>query len=193
MTICGLDECGRGPLAGPIVAAAIVLSYEIKGLKDSKKLSSIQRQRLYTEILKSAQTIEIELISVRLINNRGIGWANKEVFKRLIKKIEAHKYIVDGNLKIKVRGKTKLINSVIKADDKYPAVMAASIVAKVTRDKLMKSLSKNYPHFGWQSNVGYGTRHHISALIESGPSKHHRNMFVTTALRKPIADYSSLK
>lgn len=170
-------------MAGPIVAAAVVLSRPLKNLKDSKQLSAQKRQYLYRRIIKNATAVETESISVTVINNRGIGWANKEIFKRLIKKIEAHKYIVDGNLKIKVRGKSNLIRSVIKADNKFPEVMAASIVAKVTRDKLMRELAKEYPRFGWHSNVGYGTRYHLSALQEIGPTKHHRSVFVTTALR----------
>lgn len=183
MRVCGLDECGRGPLAGPIVAAAVVLSRPLKNLKDSKQLSAQKRQYLYRRIIKNATAVETESISVRQINNQGIGWANKEIFKRLIKKIEAHKYIVDGNLKIKVRGKSKLIKNIVKADNKIPEVMAASIVAKVTRDKLMRQLSKKYPQFGWHSNVGYGTKYHVSAIQEIGPTKHHRSVFVTTALR----------
>ena len=177
MIICGLDECGRGPLAGPIMAAAVVLSQPLKNLKDSKQLSAKKRQYLYRRIIKTATAVKIESISVQQINNRGIGWANKEIFKRLIRKIEADKYIVDGNLKI-----PKAV-SIIKADTKIPEVMAASIVAKVTRDKLMRELAKDYPRFGWHSNMGYGTKYHLSALQEIGPTKHHRSAFVTTALR----------
>ncbi len=177
MRICGLDECGRGPLAGPLIAAGVILAKPLKGLRDSKQLSAKKRQYLYRRIIKNAQAVETESISVRQINNRGIGWANKEVFKRLIRKIEAQKYIVDGNLKI-----PKAV-SIIKADTKIPEVMAASIVAKVTRDKLMRQLSKKYPQFGWQSNKGYGTRYHLAALHKIGPTKHHRSVFVTTALR----------
>lgn len=187
MIICGLDECGRGPLAGPLVATAVILNRSVKGLKDSKKLTAKKRQHLYRQIIKNATAVKIESISVRVINSRGIGWANKEIFKRLIKKVDAPKYIVDGNLKIRVRGKSKQIKSVVKADNKFPEVMAASIVAKVTRDKLMRELAKEYPHFGWHSNMGYGTRYHIAALAKFGPCKHHRSIFVTTAIRKKIS------
>ncbi len=187
MIICGLDECGRGPLAGPIVAAAVVLAKPLKSLQDSKKLTAKKRQYLYRRIIKNAQAIEIESISVRQINSRGIGWANKEIFKRLIKRIDAHKYIVDGNLKLRVNGKSKLIKSIVKADNKFPEVMAASIVAKVTRDKLMRELAKEYPHFGWRSNVGYGTKYHVSAIQQWGINKYHRSVFVTTALKKIFA------
>jgi ribonuclease HII len=175
--VCGLDECGRGPLAGPIVAAGVIFTRPIKNLKDSKKLSPQKRQYLYGQILKHA-VVEIEIISVRQINSRGIGWANKEVFKRLIKKLQADKYIVDGNLKI------KKATSLIKADDKIPEVMAASIIAKVTRDQLMKQLHDEHPHYGWSSNMGYGTRQHVKALHEYGPCSHHRHLFVNTVLKK---------
>ncbi len=184
MITCGLDECGRGPLAGPIVAAAVILLRPINGLKDSKQLSPAQRNRLYKKILQTAAAVEIESIAVKQINSKGIGWANKEVFKRLIRKVNALSYIVDGNLKLSVKGKSRLIQSIVKADTKYPEVMAASIVAKVTRDKLMQGLAKDFPNYGWQSNVGYGTKYHVSALKEYGACKYHRHLFVTTALRR---------
>lgn len=181
MRICGLDEVGRGALAGPLVAAATILNTKSKilktKLKDSKQLNSKQRNKLYKKILKSAEVV-VEIISARQINNRGIGWANKEIFRKLIKRINADKYIVDGNLKI--RGAL----SMVRADTKIPEVMAASIVAKVTRDRLMKELHKAHPNYGWRTNVGYGTRYHITAIREVGVVHYHRGVFVTTALRE---------
>src|SRR3989344_9111054 len=113
MKICGLDEAGRGPLAGPLVAAAVALNPKIKisNLKDSKKLNKLQRERAYKEIINSGAEGAVEIISARQINNQGIGRAKKEIFRRLIKKIEAKKYIVDGNLKIKLKSQTSKIKS----------------------------------------------------------------------------------
>lgn len=186
MLLCGIDEVGRGPLAGPLVACATILNSQnpIFNLKDSKKLSAAQRAKLYTKIKKSGAVIAISVISVNLINKKGIGWANKEAFRRLMRVTPADKYIIDGNLKI--AGAT----SIIKADAKYPEVMAASIIAKVWRDRLMARLHQMYPQYGWISNKGYGTKYHIQALREHGPTKHHRKLFVKTALKphpKPLS------
>jgi len=186
--ICGLDECGRGAWAGPLVAAGVVLSKSANQLtnklKDSKKLNERQRKNIYKLILKHAKVVEVEIISTLQINNQGIGWANKEIFRRLIRKIEAHKYIVDGNLKFgRIKNKKDKVKSMIKADSIIAEVMAASIVAKVTRDKLMHELHMKYPRYGWISNVGYGTKVHLKAISEQGICRFHRGVFVTTALK----------
>lgn len=188
MIICGLDECGRGPLAGPIVGAATILKpqFPIHKLRDSKKLKPRQIKDL-SELIRENSIWVIEMISVRQINSRGIGWANKEIFRRIIKKLEADSYIVDGNLKIRVKGKSKSIKSVIKADATIPEVMAASIIAKHYRDEHMIKLHEKHMMYGWQTNVGYGTKYHIAALREHGPCKHHRKLFVRTALKERVA------
>lgn len=181
-----MDEVGRGCLAGPLVAAATILNTKLPShaskilrskLKDSKQLNSKQRNKLYKKIVKYAEVTEVEIISARQINNRGMGWANREVFKKLIKRISADKYIIDGNLKI------RNAVSMVKADTKIPEVMAASIVAKVVRDQHMIRLHEEHVMYGWKSNKGYGTRYHIQAIKEYGMSRYHRSVFVTTALR----------
>ena len=180
MIICGMDEVGRGALAGPLVAAATILlkNSKFQELNDSKQLNKIQRQKLYTKIVKSGAIIAVEEISARQINTRGMGWANKEIFRRLRKRILADKYIADGNLKL-----GKKIKSVIKADTKILEVMAASIIAKVFRDRIMDHLHEQRPKYGWQSNKGYGTKYHIAALRGHGITKYHRTVFVKTALK----------
>ncbi|KKT58839.1 MAG: Ribonuclease HII [Candidatus Amesbacteria bacterium GW2011_GWB1_47_19] len=186
MSICGLDEAGRGALAGPLVAAATVLNSQCSVLKlnDSKRLNKRQRERLYQQIIDSGAEVAVEIITARQINNRGMGWANKEVFKKLIKKIDADKYIVDGNLRIRVNGKSNRIKSVIKADETRKCVMAASIMAKVVRDEYMKKLHDKHMIYDWDKNAGYGTKKHIEAIKEFGMIHYHRSVWVTTALRK---------
>lgn len=179
MLICGMDEVGRGALAGPLVAAAAILNSQIPNLKDSKKLSPEKRNKIYKKIIKSGAVVAVEIISARQINTKGMGWANKEVFRRLKNKIPADKYIADGNLKIAG------ITSLVKADTKIPEVMAASIIAKVFRDRTMTVLHERFPRYGWQSNKGYGTKYHITAIREHGITKYHRKKFVATALKLP--------
>ncbi len=189
MTICGLDEAGRGALAGPLVAAAIVCSPHIVSgslkIKDSKLLTAKERNKIYRWIIKNKISFTTEIISTRQINNRGIGWANKEIFKRLIKKIDARKYFVDGNLKIKVKDKGDRVKSVVDADATILPCILAGIVAKVTRDKMMTDLGqlKKFRKYQWKINKGYGTKTHIMMLKDHGATRYHRSVFVTTALK----------
>ncbi len=184
MIVCGLDEAGRGALAGPLVASGVILNSKFRiynlELKDSKKLNPRRREKICQAILESGCVVKTEIITARQINNRGIGWANKEIFKRLIKNIEADKYVVDGNLHIYLRNKN--VKSVVGADRTRKCVMAASIVAKVTRDRLMRELHGKHPQYGWRMNAGYGTGYHIEAIKEFGSVRYHRGVFVTTAL-----------
>ncbi len=190
--VCGLDEAGRGALAGPLVAAAVVLprGWKLEDAKpdvpvrDSKKLSVRQRNRLFEIIMQHALQTEIEVISVDEINEHGIGWANKESFRRLISEIDATEYVVDGNLRLSNLGdKAARVRSVIRADETIAAVMSAGIVAKVSRDRIMQALHLQYPHYGWNTNTGHGTQQHIEALRRHGQCRYHRCQFVTTALR----------
>lgn len=187
MRICGLDEAGRGCLAGPLVAAAVIPMINVRA-KDSKKLNAKLRNKIYRRLIKSGAEIVVESVSAAQINNRGMGWANKEVFRRLIRKIEADKYIVDGNLKLgRILGKTGRVVSVVDADVTIAEVKMASVIAKVTRDKIMRELDREHPKYGWKANKGYGTARHIAAIKKHGAVKYHRSVFVTTALRSKMS------
>lgn len=191
--ICGIDEAGRGALAGPLVAAAVLLpSKTIKTVsrragtktRDSKLLSPLWRRKIYTILKRMKAEIIVEMVSPRSINNHGIGWANKEIMRRLIKRMNADKYILDGNLNIgRIKGKTNKIISLIDADATVPSVILAGIVAKVERDKFMLNLHQQYPHFHWNQNKGYGTKRHIEAIMATKVTRYHRNVFVSTAIR----------
>jgi ribonuclease HII len=193
MKICGLDEAGRGPLAGPLVAAGVILNakfriYNLK-LNDSKKVSQEKRERLYKAIVESGSIVKHEVISARQINNRGIGWANKEIFKKLIKRIDADKYIVDGPTSLfgnlgATLGVKKNIVFMVRADQKIKCVMAASIIAKVTRDRIMLKLHGEHPQYKWNVNMGYGTSDHIEAIKQYGVVRYHRDVYVSTVLRR---------
>jgi ribonuclease HII len=194
MRICGLDEVGRGALAGPLVAAAAILEFKnqnskiknvIQKLKDSKKLNSRQREEIFQELMSAGVNFQVEIISARQINNRGIGWANKEIFRRLIKRVNADRYIIDGPPSLYPSyGRTnRKVKCIIGADQTRRCVMAASIIAKVTRDELMKKLHEEHSNYGWDENAGYGTKKHIKALRIYGEVRYHRSVFVTTALK----------
>jgi ribonuclease HII len=191
--VCGLDEAGRGPLAGPLVAAAVVFAPgfvfadTFPGLKfgDSKKMSARQREAAVKFIHEFALVVAVEVIPVEDINTQGIGWANRAVFERLILAVEAQRYIVDGNLKLSNLGrKARRVRSVVRADQSEQAVSAASIIAKVTRDGIMRDLHEHFPIYGWDHNAGYCTPEHLAALRSYGACQHHRRQFVATALSR---------
>lgn len=186
MKICGLDECGRGAFAGPLVAAAVIINSDLESfpsllpvpLRDSKKLSESQRNKIVSILKKLPISYVIEEISVSEINERGMGWANREIFERLISQIKAQIYIVDGNLKFS----SPKVHTLIKGDDKCYPVMLASIIAKVHRDGLLSSLHQTYSNYGWDQNAGYGTGRHLAAIKNFGISPFHRIKFVNTYL-----------
>ena len=176
--IAGVDEVGRGSLIGPVYAAAVILIKNIdkKKLKDSKILSKIKREILEKYIKKnsiwaigSASLIEIEKLNI--LN------ASLLAMKRAIKKLKKKPQLVlvDGN-KIPLINYYK-IKSVIKGDQKIPEISAASIIAKVSRDRLITKMSKKFNRYSWDKNAGYGTKDHISAIKKFGITKHHRKTF----------------
>ncbi|MHB8625918.1 MAG: ribonuclease HII [Aggregatilineales bacterium] len=188
-TLCGLDEAGRGPLAGPIVAAAVVFQPDFDfaarfpriAFGDSKKLTARQREVAYELIVAHAVVCEIETIDVPDINAKNIGWANRAIFERLIVRVAADRYVVDGNLKLAVPpDKRAAVRSMIRADQTEPAVSAASIVAKVSRDRRMRELHAECPEYGWDHNMGYHSASHVAAIRQYGQSPYHRTKFVET-------------
>lgn len=188
---CGLDEVGRGALAGPLVAAAVILPDDIHArlgplvrfLRDSKTVPATRRAELAEHIHAHALDIRLIVISVADINARGIGWANREAFRRLIDLLHADEYIVDGRVRPPAPpSRAARVRCQVRADADVPAVSAASLVAKVHRDRLMAELHTRHPAFGWNTNAGYGTPAHIAALRAHGPTSEHRALFVATAL-----------
>lgn len=189
--VCGLDEVGRGAFAGPLVAAAVIVRGRLTGLfenspvpiRDSKTLSHSQRLRVTHYLIKKGVRVVIEEIPVTLINQRGMAWANREIFVRLFSKMKATKYIVDGNIKFSSEIKKK-IESRVRADRITPQVVLASIFAKLHRDKIMRRLHKTYPQYYWQLNKGYGTQQHRDAITKYGPCEYHRALWLATWQKK---------
>ncbi|MFP4321007.1 MAG: ribonuclease HII [Anaerolineales bacterium] len=194
--ICGIDEAGRGPLAGPLIAAAVVVpedyewSFEVR---DSKKFTERRREQWAQEFKAHARQVgihyEITSIEVPHINFGGIGWANREIFRRLVLSNEADEYIVDGNHPLlDIGDKADRAQSVVRADQTYKVVMAASILAKTYRDQIMRELHDKYPQYHWKKNKGYGTSEHIAALKTFGSTPHHRGKFAQTVQDKIYPD-----
>ncbi len=188
---CGLDEVGRGALAGPLVAAAVVLPDDMRErlgdlapfLRDSKTVPLARRTQVADLLLTHALVVEVVVISVDDINARGIGWANGEAFRRLIGLVRADEYIVDGRVRPPAPSKrSSRVRCLVDADALVPAVSAASLVAKVHRDAIMAGLHARHAVYGWATNVGYGTPAHLHALRAHGPCAEHRRQFVATAL-----------
>jgi len=176
--IAGVDEVGRGSLVGPVYAAAVILNKKIntKLLKDSKLLSKQNREKLNIYIKKNSSW-SIGKASVKEIEKFNILNASLLAMKRAIKKLDKkpNLVIIDGNKTPEIKNYN--LKSVIKGDQKIPSVSAASIIAKVSRDKFIKKLSKKFKNYGWENNCGYGTKKHLSALKKFGATHHHRKTF----------------
>lgn len=175
--VAGIDEAGRGPWAGPVVAAAVILDRNNvpSGINDSKKVNAKNRERLFEEIV-SCSRVGVGIIDVETIDKLNILNATKAAMSMAIEKIGAlpEYALVDGNQLPRLSCKAQ---AVIKGDQKSLSIAAASIIAKVTRDRLMCELAEKFPQYGWNRNFGYGTSAHIEALNKYGITVHHRRSF----------------
>ncbi len=181
--LAGVDEVGRGPLAGPVVACAIVMppgQRAIAGVNDSKQLDPATRERLAARILEQALAVSLGAASAREVDRINIYHATVLAMRRALTRVERRlgqvpdHVLIDGN-PLRTLGMPH--TAVVKGDAKCYAIACASIVAKVTRDRLMRSLARRYGDYGWERNSGYGTPVHLAALAAHGLTPHHRRRF----------------
>lgn len=177
--VCGVDEAGRGPLCGPVVAAAVILplGLHIEGLNDSKKLTEKKREKLYDIIIKEAVAYSICEASVEEINSTDILSASLLAMRRAIDALQvpADYALIDGNV---TKGFTLPCQAVVHGDAISPSIAAASVLAKVTRDRMCLELDAQYPQYGIAKHKGYGTKVHMDALRQYGPAPIHRTKFI---------------
>ena len=180
--MAGVDEAGRGPLAGPVVAAAVILDdlNPIKGLADSKKLTPSRREELYDEIRAKALCCSIALATVEEIDALNILQATMLAMKRAVEglRLKPNKVLVDGN---RLPALAILAEAIVKGDALVPAISAASILAKVYRDRWCVEFHLEYPQYGFAGHKGYGTAVHLAALREHGACPQHRRSFAPVA------------
>jgi ribonuclease HII len=176
--IAGMDEVGRGPLAGPVVTCAIILKKDIliEGVNDSKKVSEQKREALFNIILDNSVSYGIGIINEKIIDEINILNATRLAMKEAVEKLDVrpeHVLIDAENLNIEIPH-----TAIIKGDALSFSIAASSIVAKVTRDRMMAAYDEIYPEYGFKKNKGYGTSEHINAILKYGPSPIHRKSFI---------------
>ncbi len=185
--ICGIDEVGRGPLLGPVVTAAVILpiGYFNPEIKDSKKLSEKKREKLYDIIMKDAISIGIGIVDEKKIDEINIYEATKVAMKMAIDNLDVKPdYILIDAMKLDIDIPS---NSIIKGDAKSESIASASIIAKVTRDRMLDEIDLEYPMYDLKNNKGYGTKKHLEALKQYGPCKYHRYSY------SPVIDSLKMK
>lgn len=178
--LCGIDEAGRGPLAGPLVMAGVILAEKVEGLMDSKKLSEKRRETLYPKII-AASHYHIVIFTHTQIDEKGISECLHDGLEQIKTSLPESTYLFDGNSTFGVEG----IETMIKADAKVPEVSAASILAKVTRDRMMKDYAMDFPEYGFEKHKGYGTYAHVEVIRKHGRCAIHRQTFRVKALDEP--------
>jgi len=189
--LAGVDEAGRGPLAGPVVAAAVVFNRKtfIKGVNDSKQVTEKQREELFEKIIKKALTYSVSIVEHNVIDEMNILNATMLAMQKAVDglKIKPDLVIVDGNRKFQ---SDIPVIPIIKGDSKSFSIAAASIIAKVIRDRHMKNLSIKYPAYLWELNKGYPTKQHREIIKIHGPSPLHRKSFLKNILaEKKVYDF----
>jgi ribonuclease HII len=178
---CGIDEAGRGPLAGPLTIAGVILHRPIVGLNDSKKLSEKKRESLFDEILANS-TYHIARFSAEQIDTLGLSKCLTEGLREIMETIGEADYLYDGNCSFGIAN----LKTLVKADATIPEVSAASILAKVTRDREMVELAPLYPQYGFEGHKGYGSSAHIEAIRTYGYCEIHRMSFKLKALQDTL-------
>lgn len=188
--VAGVDEAGRGPLAGPLVIAAVILPQDvfISGLNDSKQLSAAKRDKLYDEVLAQAVAIEVNIVSVSNIDKYNIYTATQRGMAEVLEHLPVRPQValIDA---MPVEGKGMETVSIIHGDALSASIAAASIIAKVTRDRIMERMDVLYPAYGFASNKGYGSGAHMQAIAEFGATKWHRRSYepVKSMQLEPVA------
>ncbi|TLS37348.1 ribonuclease HII [Pseudalkalibacillus caeni] len=175
--IAGVDEVGRGPLAGPVVAAAVILSPEqpVYGLQDSKKLTKKKLEQLYAEIMEKALDVSVGVSTPEEIDRLNIYQASKKAMEKAVLGLKKEpEYLLIDAMELPLEFPQE---SIIKGDAKSISIAAASIIAKVTRDRMMEELGRKYPQFGFERHVGYPTKEHIEAIKKFGVVEEHRQSF----------------
>ncbi|MCI8531009.1 MAG: ribonuclease HII [Lachnospiraceae bacterium] len=177
--ICGIDEAGRGPLAGPVVAGAVILprDCQILYLNDSKKLTARRRELLYEEIMEKALAVGTGVVSHARIDEINILQATYEAMRQAIEKLGMAPDILLNDA-VTIPEVTLKQVPIIKGDAKSVSIAAASVIAKVTRDRMMVEMDQKYPGYGFASNKGYGSAAHIASIREMGPCEIHRKTFI---------------
>ncbi len=185
MNFCGIDEAGRGPLAGPLYIAGVILHSPIEGLGDSKKLTEKKREALFGKILANT-THHISRFDAAQIDELGISGCLARGLREIMEALGEADYLYDGNSTFGVSG----LRTLVKADTTVPEVSAASILAKVLRDREMTELSDLYPDYGFADHKGYGTASHVEAIRRYGYWAIHRKTFRLKALQPSLVEYN---
>jgi len=177
---CGIDEAGRGPIAGDLVMAGCILKSGVEGLNDSKKLTAKKRESLYAEIVKVSD-FYVAKFTPKQIDDNGISWCLKTGLEAIMKNLKADSYLFDGNTTFGVSG----LDTMVKADGKVAEVSAASIIAKVTHDRDILIEAEKYPQYFFEKHKGYGTKLHVEMIKKYGYCEIHRRSYKLKALEKP--------